>query len=486
MFLSGFAMCYKSEVVGRSSRNLIALICAATILGGCGKKSDSEDAPAPHTGNIVFENDKAPASEQPSEEKENGQIQKTTVLRAAPDSTTYYVHINQLNVRSSPEENAVNIVGRLVLNDEVKIIDIVPNSVFVQIEISHSSEKIAAAEKYFVSREYLSDKKNVVKANEAVSRYFMIQNIATEKLRVYEKGCEQGSCPHKLVLEADMAAGEKTSNRERMTSLGYFHIDNWIKFYQDGGEVYPSWYDPALPPPPGPHAGVLSWTSRSVLPKNSTAKVRGAFGWYAAMVSPNSHNQWTHGTLGWGVDKDKYIRATRGFWANLFTDPRSHGCSRTDNETIAYVRHLLPAGTPFMKVYAIEELADSTLSRYPEKTKNWDYIMTKRGVRASNGEEADRAVILALNVPKADWLEEGTYTVHIMPTVKKFKSGSAGAVASKNGNVYGLDQSEMRGQFLVDEGRLVNYAHPANLSVGGYGRDAMPAFAIAGAAVTKP
>jgi hypothetical protein len=220
----------------------------------------------------------------------------------------------------------------------------------------------------------------------------------------------------------------------------------------------------------------MAWTSHSVLPKNSTAKVRGAFGWYTALVGPNAHNQWTHGTLGWGVDKDKYIRATRGFWANLFTDPRSHGCTRTDNETIAYLRHLLPVGTPLIKVYAVENLADSNVSRSGDPSADWKYILTKRGVRTSGGEDSDRDQVLAKAGPESDWLEQGTYSVHLSPTLKKFKSGSFGAKSGKNGNVYGLDQKDMRGEFLIDQGLLSNYSHPVSLTIGGYGGDAMPGF----------
>lgn len=477
---------FKQEMGFMGIKNLVLLVCATAVVVGCGKKSDTEEAPAPNTGNKVFESEKAPESEQPANNEQNVAMPNNSVLRSAPDTKTYYVYTNQLNVRSTPENNSTNIVGRLVLNDEVRVLEVIPNSTFAQIEILQTHEKMNASEKYFVAREYLSEKKNVSKAQEPRSRYFMIQNVATEKLRVYEKGCDQGSCAHKMILEADIAVGEKTKDRERMTVLGYFHITDWIKFYQDGAGTYPSWFDPALPMPPAPHAGVLSWTSKRLMPANGAGKVRGAFGWYTALVGPNPHNQWTHGTLGWGADKDKYIRATRGFWANLFTDPRSHGCSRTDNETIAYVRHLLPVGTPLMKVYAIEELSDSTLSRYPEKTKNWDYIMTKRGVRVANGEEADRDYVMAKNVAKTDWLEEGTYTVHLLPSIKKFRAGSSGAKSGKNGNLYGLDNSEMHGKLLVDEGLLVNYSHPASLQVGGYGRDSLPAFATSGADIVKP
>ncbi len=42
----------------------------------------------------------------------------------------------------------------------------------------------------------------------------------------------------KMILETDIAVGEKTSEGERMTALGSFNILQWQKFYQNGGEVY--------------------------------------------------------------------------------------------------------------------------------------------------------------------------------------------------------------------------------------------------------
>jgi hypothetical protein len=211
------------------------------------------------------------------------------------------------------------------------------------------------------------------------------------------------------------------------------------------------------------------------LPDTKAAKVRGAFGWYTALVAPNHYAQWTHGTLGWGADKDKYIASTRGFWTNLFMDPRSHGCSRTDNETIAFTRHLIETGAPILKVYAIEGLGDPERTRYTEKTLDWNYIITKNGVRV-DGEKSDREQVLGRGTPESQWLEQGTYVADVYPNVEKFKSGRRGAKAGRNGNVYGLDEKDMQGEFLIDEGRLVNYAHPETLTVGGYGRDSFPGF----------
>jgi hypothetical protein len=228
--------------------------------------------------------------------------------------------------------------------------------------------------------------------------------------------------------------------------------------------------------PPGPKKGVGSWTKKKVLPYKG-ASVRGAFGWYTAFPGPDSAYQWTHGTLGWGADKDKYIKVTRGFWANLFFDPRSHGCTRTDNESIAYVRSLVPKGTPLIKIYAKEAYADPNLSSYGAKSKTWDYILTKNGSQ-TNGELAERAVVLANGTPRSRYLEEGTYTVDLMPTAKRFKPGKRGARKGKNGNVYSLKDHEMNGVYLVDAGTLINYRHPGQIRVGGYKDQLIPSYMI--------
>src|SRR5690606_26428871 len=97
----------------------------------------------------------------------------------------------------------------------------------------------------------------------------------------YEKRCNDGACAHRMVLETDIAVGERTKkDPSKRTISGNFHLSKWIKFYQDQAGKYPSWYDPALPMPPKPGASVKAWTSSKVKPKG--ASVRGAFGWYTA------------------------------------------------------------------------------------------------------------------------------------------------------------------------------------------------------------
>ncbi|MCB0420530.1 MAG: L,D-transpeptidase, partial [Bdellovibrionales bacterium] len=287
-----------------------------------------------------------------------------------------------------------------------------------------------------------------------------------------EKMCDDGNCAHKMVFETDIVVGEHGKN-ESVT--GYFHVTSWHKFYQDAAGLYPSWYDPNYPAVPSPSEGASAWTKN--LPYKG-ASVRGAFGWFAAKVGPNSHYQWTHGTIGWGSNKQEFIEATRGWLANLFLDPRSHGCTRTDNESIAYIRHLIDVGTPLIKVYAKEAFADPYLRNYSEQKGEWDYIMTKNGVRV-DGQKPDREEVLSAGTPRSQWLEEGTYRVDRYPTAKPFLKGSMGAKSSENGNVYALDHKDMRGVLLIDEGRLVGYKKPVKVGRGGYSNQLLPAFAVA-------
>ncbi|MCB0343101.1 MAG: hypothetical protein H6626_14725 [Pseudobdellovibrionaceae bacterium] len=443
-------------------KKAVVLLGLTSLVAACGYEYEDDDTqPAPHTGNSIYEKQVSPFS---------------LLATPANPGRRMYVYASRLRVRSTPEINEDNIVGILSMNDEVEIIKDGFENSFVEIAIITTSDDVDPAPHYYVSNRYLADKQ-VQEVDRVNSPYFMIQNVATEKLRIYERSCASRGCIHKMVLEADLAVGEKTRNRQTMTVMGNFNIMSWHKFYQDAGALYPSWYDPTFPSLPQPGASLTSWLSKDLLPAWG-GSLRGAFGWYTAKVGPDARYQWTHGTFGWGEDKKKFIEATRGFWANLFADPRSHGCSRTDNESIAYVRHLLPVGSPIIKVYAKEAYADSQLRSYSQSKQRWEYILTKNGVR-QDGQKPDRQGVLSAGTPSHQWLEEGTYQVNAWPQAKAFREGSFGATSGENGNVYALDDDEMRGVFLIDQGRLINYRHPSNLGVGGYKDQLLPSYVIA-------
>ncbi|MBT4762654.1 MAG: L,D-transpeptidase family protein [Bdellovibrionaceae bacterium] len=392
-----------------------------------------------------------------------------------PDpNKVYFVLPARLNVRSGPGTK-FDILGVLNRNDEVIVLQN-HSGEYAEIEIVKSVSVFTGAEHYYISKKYLSPNKataNQSKGSKDSSEYFMVQNLATEVVRIYKRSCN--SCAHKLIFEENIAVGEE-ANRDTQTAVGYFHISSWSKFYQDGAGSYPSWYDPKYPSLPPAGSSYTKWISNKVMPYKS-ASARGAFGWYTAKVAPNSRYQWTHGTIGWGADKSTFIEISRKFFANLFADPRSHGCTRTNNEAIAYIRQMLPTGSAIIKIYAKEAYADLERVRYNQQSEDWDYILTTNGVRR-DGEKAERAHVLKNKTAQSKWLEEGTYTVDKYPNAKPFSFGG-GATNNTNGNVYNYKNKEMQGVFLVDEGRLVKYKHPTPVLKGGYKKQLFPPYMLA-------
>lgn len=468
-------------------RKYIVVGLALAFVTGCSSKKD-ENKRAPHTGNETTEReDQAPADQRPPSEDQ--QVPGKQPLGVKPLGEVYYVTATEgLNVRSTPDfSSGDNILGKLNYKDSVLVLAQGDSNGMAPIEVVSTTARINTSDKYYASTRYLS--RTVPADSIAVSRkfrmdasfnYFVVQNIATERMRVYERKCEGedlNTCEHRMVLETEIAVGEQKEDRPNlMTISGYFHIKQWVKFYQDGGGLYPSWYDPDLRMPPGPYAELTDWRNAYYMPKGGS--VRGAFGWYTALIGPDADYQWTHGTIGWGKNKKDFIKVTRTWYANLLSDPRSHGCSRTDNESIAYLRSLLPVGTPLIKIYAREAYANPSLPGYSKDKAEWEYILTKNGVRSSSGELADRQVVLANGTPKDDWIEEGTYEVDAYPEARPFKGGSKGAKSGKNGNIYGLEADDMHGYFLVDTGQVVDYKKPKEIKRGGESNILVPDYMI--------
>jgi hypothetical protein len=213
--------------------------------------------------------------------------------------------------------------------------------------------------------------------------------------------------------------------------------------------------------------------------------MRGAFGWYTAFVAPEPFGQWTHGTIGWGEDKDKFIKRTKKGIINIISDPRSSGCTRNNNEAIALIRELIDIGAPIIKIYAEEEILDTTLANYPEQDKKWNYILTKIPSQKSDratvmkdlkltDEEVDNFWQLKKNggdsildpkSPLNQILEVGSYQVDSRPDVITFTPGERmrgklDRSIGRKGNIYGIKSSEMHGIFYIDAGVLSDYAHP--------------------------
>ncbi len=434
---------------------LMAIILAISACGGSSNKNSN-----PHTGD-------------PNAEFIIGNLVNRSKVVVGK---TYYVISETLYVRSSDEINDHNILGKLEKNDPVTILDNSSslNKEFVEVEIVQSVSKIAVASKYFVSYKYLDSK---IPAPLTNSRYFIIQNVATERLRIYERICPDGSCAeNRLVMETPIAAGENESDRR--TLLGSYYISEWFKFYQDQNGLYPSWYDDSLPSPmpPGVGSPFFAWEQKKYLRKGQSEGLRGAFGWYTAIMAPNPAGQWLHGTIGHGDESRKFIRSTKKFLLNVISDPRSHGCSRTSNEAIAFIRQIVEAGTPVVKIYARESNrydAKTLQQMYSQEELPWNYILTKNGQRV-DGQKADALEVQNSGVLDNDILEKGTYLIDAYPNPVPF-SGIV-SVFGTSSNIYKVSRREFHGLLFADAGVVCQYRHPESLSVAGKTDELVPQY----------
>lgn len=423
------------------------------------------------------------------------------------DQSIYWISSNGVRVRATPEANT-RILGELSLNDQVKIINptIVYNNKYVEIQIVRTYDPIVKSEKYFVGIEYLSPK--IVDYKEFVGRYFVVVNIASETIRLYERVCADNSCPSKMIMESEVVVGEDTDHPKEepgkgRSILGSYRVTGWSKFYQDPEGHYPAWYRDGYPATPAADASWNDWFSKKVMPldKNGKAegKMRGAFGWYTAFVAPEPFGQWTHGTLGWGSDKDKFIKKVKKPLINVISDPRSSGCTRNNNEAIAFLRNMIDVGAPIVKIYAKEAYLDPTLASYPAPTTQWNYVLTKNRNHAIdrdqvlkllgiNGNDLDSfwqakvaggEMILDPKDPLNQVLEVGTYEIDTHPDVIQYTPGEKLTKLSRKigrkGNVYGIKDADMHGVFYVDAGMLEGYAHPgAVLEASGFMDEVTP------------
>lgn len=290
--------------------------------------------------------------------------------------------------------------------------------------------------------------------------YFVVQNIATEKLRLYKTG--ENGASHKLVLETDMVVGHDSKSHRSI--LGQFEIVRWVKFYEDQDALYPSYYNPRYPRLPQAGSSFSAWLSESLLPQKS-GRVRGLYGWFTAILGPNADNHGMYGTWGWGSDGDRMIRALRSAkWDN---DLRiaSRGGSRVENRAIALLRELLVPGSKVIKIYAREAYSRPEAQIHANgQIGSWQWALTSEGINETNGARAGRNSVLARSVPANMILEEGVYKFNQTPTavpVRNMKNPHT------SGNTYRLPNTSLKGVFLVDSGRLVDYRHPRELEIGG-------------------
>ncbi|MFA6236414.1 MAG: L,D-transpeptidase family protein [Bacteriovorax sp.] len=425
------------------------------------------------------------------------------------DRDIYYISSNGTRVRALPATNG-KILGELSLNDKVRIINpsVVYDNKFIEVNIVLTYDQISKSEKYFISTEFLSPK--IVDYKEFVGRNFVVLNVATETLRVYERTCMDNSCPSKMIMETEVVVGEdvdhpKDAKGKGRSILGSYRITGWAKFYQDPEGHYPAWYRADYPELPVPDAAWNDWFSKKVLPVDENGKregkMRGAFGWYTAFAAPHPYGQWTHGTLGWGSDKDKFIKKVKKALINVVSDPRSSGCTRNNNEAIAYIRKLIDIGAPLIKIYAKEEILDPTYSNYPNEFSEWKYVLTKNRNHAIDRSEVLKnlkltdseleaywelqrtggGIILDPNDPLNQVLEAGTYQIDVHPDAIEYTPakpmGKFGRKIGRKGNVYGVKDTDIHGKFYVDAGVLEGYTHPDSiLETGGFDDEVSPSW----------
>lgn len=396
-----------------------------------------------------------------------------------------FISAEQVRLRSTPAEGD-NIAGYVSVNDEIEIIDNkelgAQRYVAIRVVKSKNSKAPIGANVY-ISVKYLNEAPikldpsatgMVVPAGSKTpaltggrvaqsNRLFVVTNIATEKLRVYERCSAGQNCTNRMIFETDVVSGQNEAGNR--TNVGSFRISQWTKFYEVPGK-YPAWFKPGYPDVPGP-GDRRGWFSSDYMP-GGKGDMRGAFGWYTAFVGPNPQGQWTHGTAGWGKDKKDFVlfkNSFLGFLAQLFNAHiRSHGCTRVDNESIAYLRSLVPIGTPLIKIYADEGLRDGNRTGYTKNSVRWNYILTKRGHQQSGSSHqlADRELVLKQGTPQSEWLDQGTYEVDQYPD-------------PADGDIYRVGT---HGTFNVDDGTVSNYQHPSGLGRGGFADHVVPDYMI--------
>lgn len=313
---------------------------------------------------------------------------------------------------------------------------------------------------------------------ETASPIFIVQNIATEKLRVYKRCTESVLCAHELIFETDMIVGQRTARQKDpkvfATRLGHYKIAKWTKFFEDKNGKFPAWLKNDYPAVPKGSSMDAWWNARYA----------GAYGWFTAQLGPNADAQVLHGTYGWAIDGDSFLKHFRKAFVSFIDDPMTEGATRVENQAIAYIRHIADVGTDVLRVYALEGYADQTLARY-DSYKNqksfWDWVLTSKDAQ-KDSVSADRNVQLKQTYSYSDLLEEGRFEVDRYPTGLPYSATffGLGAGSGRTGNTYQIKRKQFKGVFLIDEGRFVNYEHPqaAQLTVGGYPRQVLPAYAL--------
>lgn len=379
--------------------------------------------------------------------KSEAQITRTLPQNLQPGQTVT-VASNRLCGRRIPsKEKCSDQDVPLENGDKVAVDDPTPTDGLVKGHVTDSNRKDVNSTTVYVPPQYLNtDDSAKDPAQLNANRYFVVQNIATGKLRVYER---LSDCQNQILLETDMLVGQDIKGGH--TKLGSFTLGAWSKFYEDGATQFPSWYSPEYPKLPAAGSDLGAWLDKALLPSGK-GELRGAYGWFNAQLEPDADDQGISGTVGWGADGDKLLKALENAPANETASLGVKGETRVENRAIALMREILVPGTKIMRIYAREQ-QDRTSSVHG--SGHWDYILTTE--TSANAPRAGRRSVLSRGIPQDLYLETGRY---------EFK---ANATASQVKNIYHVPENELVGSFSVASGRLSDdYQAPPHLELGGH------------------
>jgi hypothetical protein len=178
----------------------------------------------------------------------------------------YYTSGDKINLRTGPSQSST-IIGTLKLGDAVTLLHVgAPDNVYVEVQYKDilteemktafiTSEKISEVKKDLLVSSSTSSSGSAIGAPAARAKeYFAIQNLATEKMRVYERCFSAANCAHKMVWETDVVVGRAEEGNDYLTKVGFYKVTEWRKFYEDGSSPpkYPAWYKKSYMPPPDP------------------------------------------------------------------------------------------------------------------------------------------------------------------------------------------------------------------------------------------
>lgn len=270
----------------------------------------------------------------------------------------------------------------------------------------------------------VESKKDFIWNLENLDRPFLVQNIATMTIRGYAFPCP--NCLPKLIFQAPLVVGKDETGRRSI--LGSFKIFKWVKFYIDIEKHYLPWNESPIP---------QKGAERSQWGK------KGAFGWYAAILEPNAHSQWLHGTIGWGQEEDRFIvheKNSNGNWIRI----KSKGCSRVSNATISFIQKYFPENTPVLKIYAIEKIFN------PNNNNNNN--IEKEGIFQWSNNFFNR---------KNELLESFSVAFKKSPEVIEIKDNWA--LGEKKVNPYEVPLKDFHGIYWIDIGLIENYKHPKKI-----------------------